>query len=69
MKVKTNYNLGDDVWFMDQNRPQCGKVTYVYITVTGDGRHSVSYLFNHSDAPKRAEETLYSTKQELLNTL
>jgi len=68
MKVKTNYDLGDKVWFMDQNRPQCGNVTYVYINVSDCERYSVCYLVRH-ESKKRAEDTLFRTKQELLNTL
>lgn len=68
MKVKTKYNLGEKVWFMEQNRPQCRDIRYIYIRVSNENQYSVTYLVNN-DSTKRAEDTLYSSKQELLKTL
>lgn len=68
MKVSTKYNLRDKVWFMYQNRPTMAEVRYIYITLDEECRPSIQYLVNNDDT-KRDEETLYSTKQELLNTL
>lgn len=68
MKVTTKYSLEDMVWYMSQNRPQCGKVTYVYIRVTAKNQYSISYHVNH-DSTNWDEDRLFSSKKELLNTL
>ncbi len=68
MKVTTKYNLRDKVWYMSQNRPQCGQVTYVYIRITGKDKYNVSYHINH-DAGNWTEDLLFDSKQELLETL
>lgn len=68
MKVTTKYSLEDMVWFMSQNRPHCGKVTYVYVRVTGKDQYSISYHVNH-DSTNWDEDRLFSSKKELLNTL
>jgi len=68
MKIKTKYNLGDIVWFMNMNRPGSFKVTYIFVTITDGGRYSVDYSVNHMST-KYAEDTLFSTKKELLSTL
>lgn len=68
MKVTTKYSLEDIVWYMSQNRPQCGKVTYVYIRVTAKNQYSISYQINH-ESTKWEEDRLFGSKMELLNTL
>ena len=68
MTVTTKYSLEDMVWYMSQNRPQCGKVTYVYVRVTGKDQFSISYHLNH-ESTNWEETRLFGSKKELLNTL
>lgn len=68
MKVTTKYSLEDMVWYMSQNRPQCGKVTYVYVRVTGKDQFSISYHLNH-ESTNWEETRLFGSKKELLDTV
>ena len=68
MKITTKYDLGDEVWYMDNNRPQCKKVTYAYIILADRNQYEIRYLVGDEDV-RRPEETLYRTKKELLATL
>lgn len=68
MKAKTKYNLGEKVWYMAHNRPQCGKIRYIYIRVNDACQYTVTYLVLEG-MTEFSEDTLYSSKQELLKTL
>ena len=68
MKVTTKYSLEDMVGYMSQKRPQRGKVTYVYVRVTGKAQFSISYHLNH-ESTNWEETRLFGSKKELLNTL
>ena len=68
MKAKTKYNLGEKVWYMAHNRPLCGKIRYIYIRVNDACQYTVTYLVLEG-MTEFSEDTLYSSKQELLKTL
>lgn len=68
MKAKTKYNLGEKVWYMAHNRPQCGNIRYIYIRVNDACQYTVTYLV-HEGMTEFTEDMLYSSKQELLKTL
>ena len=66
MKVKTKYNINDTVWFMSDNKIQCGMISGVGISVG----QTVTIMYSmYSGYDRILEEKLFKTKQELLNTL
>ena len=69
MKITTKYDLGDEVWYMGCNRPESGKIRYIYINLTGADQYQISYIVGHFDSGRRPEETLYKTKKDLIATL
>jgi hypothetical protein len=70
MEVKTKFNAGDSVFFIDNKTKKavCRKIDY--ISVTADKRVRVAYAFVEKDSYKTEyveEEFCFATKQELLN--
>lgn len=70
MEVKTKFNAGDSVFFIDNKTKKavCRKIDY--ISVTADKKVRVTYGFFEKDSYKAnyvEEEFCFATKQELLN--
>lgn len=72
MKVNTKYNLGDRLWFLENNMVRCGVVTNLYIILrtpdAPEGEIEIRYIIGHDD-DRRLESTLYSTKEDLLRSI
>lgn len=72
MVIRTRYSIGDEVWFMRQNKAKCARVTK--IEYSGNGKwHSLVYELEGYDTglnpEKFPENTLFSSKQELIESL
>ena len=66
MKVKTKYNINDTVWFVSDNKIQCGRISGIGISVG----QTVAIMYSmYSGYDRILEEKLFETKEELLNTL
>lgn len=67
MKTETRFNIGDEVWFMENNLIGRGEVEYIYTTTSKNGT-SVTMNVTHKD--KNTDESyFYKSKQELIETL
>ena len=65
--VKTKYNIGDKVWYISNNQVQRSDVTGVHICVEPTGNCKVEYTLHYDWS--RAEETLFGSKEELIESL
>lgn len=75
MEITTKYDIGDQIWFIHDNKAQGAKVQGIRITVCDeslkeknkDGCVEVEYDWRYG--PDLPENMLFKTKAELLNTL
>ena len=75
MTITTKYEIGQKVYFMDENKIHDAEIQTVNIFVLGGKSPQISYNLNYrkqEDSLSRftlRENLLYQTKQELLNDL
>ena len=80
MTIETNYNLGQDVYFMDENKVHCAKVISVnieitelsheYVTTKCVCKYTLDYRGGKNGGLKvLSEDVLYPSKEELLKSL
>ena len=75
MTITTKYEIGQKVYFMDENKIHAAEIQSVNIFVLGGKSPQISYNLNYlkqEDSLSRftlRENLLYQTKQELLNAL
>lgn len=65
-QLKTKYNIGDEVWFMTNNKPRKTTVERVIIS-----RESISYEVKRAPGVPGflLEDELFPTKEDLLKSL
>ena len=82
MKIETKYNIGDEVWFMHENRVEFAPVRG-YQVILGEGEYygeflkgnkvlRINYLVRTNDnkiKDIKSEDELFPTKEELLKNL
>ena len=71
MTIETKYNIGDEVWFIWENRAQRALIKGIK-HITADPEISVTYELDKMwyDAPLLFREfALFPTKEELLKSL
>ena len=82
MKIETKYDIGQEVWFMEINRPFCnlvagyrtsyGKGDYFGEFMTGEPKCVTTYYVKgdkNSIGSLQEESSLFPTKEELLKSL
>lgn len=75
MTITTKYEIGQKVYFMDENKIHAAEIQSVNTFVLGGKSPQISYNLNYckqEDSFSRftlRENLLYQTKQELLNDL
>lgn len=74
MTIETRYNIGDEVWFMENNRPTKGIVVKLDIDVARSGDWYIEHYKVESNGLPRGErfhigQSLFPTKEELLKSL
>jgi hypothetical protein len=71
MIIETKYNIGDEVWFMDENRPIKGIVSKLDIDVSSKGDWYIEHYKVKAAGYLHFEvgQSLFPTKEELLNSL
>ncbi len=68
MEVNTRFNIGDKVWYINDNRAVRSDITRVIISVESPGSCEVSYSLHFGDT-EIPEGQLFRTKEELLKSL
>lgn len=76
MKIETKYDIGQEVWVMLDNKPQCMKIWGVNVNIQEgfDGQYTLPdktniEYYNWGKHHIIAEEYLFPTKEELLKSL
>ena len=82
MKIETKYDIGQEVWFMKDNRPVCSLVAgyktsyskgdYFGEFITGEPKCVTTYYVKddkESIGSFQEESSLFHTKEELLKSL
>lgn len=70
MEVKTKFNAGDSVFFIDNQTKKavCRKIDYISVTAEKTARVSYAFVEKESYKTEYVEENLcFATEQELLN--
>lgn len=73
MKIETKYNIGDEVWFMHDNKVKSGTIIKIDVVLERDMNSqnvgkSVYYGLYNFISPY-IEQRLFPTKEELLKSL
>lgn len=73
MTIETKYNIGDEVWFMHDNKAKRGTIIKIDVSLERDMNSqnvgkSVQYSIFNFHAPYIGTH-LFHTKEELLNSL
>ena len=66
--VKTQYSIGDKVWYISNNRVQSLKITGVRVCVEPGEECKVEYIL-HFNSSWIKEGRLFKSKKELLESL
>lgn len=75
MEIITKYNIGDKVYFMEDNKVVCDNITIIIITITSPlSVDKVKYYFTERNNPidyerMRFQNQLFTNKEDLLKTL
>lgn len=71
MTIETKFNIGDEVWFMKENKPTKKVVDFIeIITASTTSKSFIQYGLKMEGVVERvAEKYLFSTKEELLKSL
>ena len=69
MTIETKYNIGDEVWFIEEGEPIKDEILSIEINIYKDSIF-VEYLFANDSYPYGLNESyLFPTKEELLKSL
>ena len=70
MIIETKYKIGDVVWFQTLGINYNAKITHISVDLYDDGKNIISYNLRYQGFNyERYENELFSTKEELLNSL
>ena len=76
MKIETKYDIGQEVWFMYENKPKIMKVWDITVEINTkfDGQYEYgtyhrAYYHDFGHHNKVLEYELFPTKEELLKSL
>lgn len=67
MTVNTKFNIGDQVWYMSDNRPNESDITGFSISIDETKHLTIEYTLHFNE--KIGEQYLFSTKEELIASL
>lgn len=68
MTIETKYNIGDEVWFIKDNKPQTIQVFCIEIIAASTvSKPCIKYGFGNFE--RYTESHLFPTKEELLKSL
>lgn len=72
--MKTKFNIGDEVWTMENNKAVSGSIKELIINICINGKITIKYIIkvlwkSQIWDTTRCEEELFPTKEELLKSL
>ncbi len=68
MKIETDYSVGDEVFFMQDNKIDCGSIDGLYVKVN-NGKTEIKYsIYVYKDGWLSGGQ-LYKTQEELAKSL
>lgn len=70
MTIETKYNIGDEIWFMKDNRPVQTLIIdiRIYVAYKGNGQ-SITDITYGTDSCEKHQDEVYTSKKELLESL
>lgn len=71
MTIETKYNIGDEVWFMDRNKPIKGIAIKLDIDIARKGDWYIEHYKVEANGFQycKVGQNLFPTKEELLKSL
>lgn len=69
MTIKSKYSVGDIVWIMQNNIPITREIKRLRMTCDYGDRIYINYSFNSTDNYTISENKVFSTKEDLINSL
>lgn len=71
MKIETKFNVGQKVWFMQNNKTRFNDVAKIFIECGYPSyRHKEKYLLSHTGNDAFVDpDILFASKQDLLDSL
>lgn len=71
MTIETKYNIGDEVWFMNMNKPTKGSVVKIDIDIARRGDWYIEHYKVEADRIiyQHIGQSIFPTKEELLKSL
>lgn len=71
MEIKTKYNIGDVLFYLDNNHITVGEVAQIEVTVYDNGRYSLWYDMKPEGfrTSRYSEKALFKTKSNLIKFL
>ena len=69
MEIKTKYNIGDEVWWIDNNKVHQDYVKGIFFSMYGRPTDYTLYYKLNQQLRDFDEEILFPTKEELLKSL
>lgn len=69
MTIETKFNIGQEVWFAEENEPKSDIILGIEVNIY-KGTRTTEYLFANDSYPYGLNESeLFHTKEELLKSL
>ena len=70
MKIETRFSIGDEVYFMCDNKICIGNIDEIKVSINSNNDQSTSYIVNSNCMRvHKTSENLFSSKEELLKSL
>lgn len=72
MKIETKYDIGQEVWVMDNNQVYQGVITNITVSVCNKAKTTYTVRVKNMSGSwtiDRNEEQLFESKEELLKSL
>lgn len=69
MQINTKYNIGDKVWWIENNKVHQGNVRSIHFSMYDSDYGSVLVYLLAGDVRDFKEDVLFPTKEELLKSL
>lgn len=69
MAIETKFNVGDEVWYLCNNKVCCRKISSIVFRVSEFGASTTYYVPTPSESIALDEKLVFSSKEELIKSL